>query len=98
MSDAIGGFFATFCGKLIKRGPWAARKRLHARLAKYVAYERQAGAADHATSVVIQTAQNTVSVALRRPLTIGEIWARFAISSKRPALVTLSRGVAHITF
>ena len=50
-----------------------------------------------ATTLVIESPRKTVSVALRRPLSIGEIWAHFVKRNKRPAIVTLSRGVARVT-
>ena len=51
-----------------------------------------------ANTLIIEAPKKTVSVALRRPLSIGEIWQHFVSRNKRPAIVTLSRGVARVTF
>ena len=53
---------------------------------------------DYANRLIIETAKKTVSVQLRRALSIGEIWAHFVGRNRHPAIITLARGVARVTF
>ena len=53
---------------------------------------------DYANRLIIETAKKTVSVELHRPLSIGEIWSHFVGRNRRPAIITLARGVARVTF
>ena len=51
-----------------------------------------------ATTLIVETGRKTVSVALKRALTLAEIWNHFVGRGRRPALTTLSKGVARVTF
>jgi hypothetical protein len=53
---------------------------------------------DYANRLIIETARKTLDVTLRRPLTLAEVYYHFVARGKHPAMVSLSGGVARVTF
>ena len=53
---------------------------------------------EYANRLIIETARKTLDVTLRRPLTLAEVYYHFVARGKHPAMVSLSGGVARVTF
>ena len=53
---------------------------------------------EYANRLIIETAHKVVEIALRRPLSIGEVYYHFVVRGKHPAMVSLSGGVVRVTF
>jgi hypothetical protein len=53
---------------------------------------------EYANRLIIETARKTVEVCLRHPLTLAEVYYHFVARGKRPAMASLSAGVARVTF
>jgi len=59
---------------------------------------REGQTMEYANRLVIETAHKVIEIALRHPLTLEEVYYHFVKRNKRPALVSLSGGVARVTF
>ncbi len=51
-----------------------------------------------ATTLIIETGRKVVSVTLRRPVTLAEIWDRFAQPGRNKPVCTLCKGTARVSF
>lgn len=51
-----------------------------------------------ATTLIVKASQRLYRVKLRRPMTAGELWQHFVSRVRCPKELTLSKGVARVTF
>ena len=52
----------------------------------------------HATHLVIERGQKTYAITLRHPMALADIYYHFVARNHRPLFVSLSNGVARVTF